>query len=89
MNRDQRNIWTVVDRAGDKESKKSAVEESAHFSIEIVTDRSVSIMESVVEHLRDSGFTNQQVADLLSRSRKTVSTVYKRAKQKREASNEQ
>ncbi|HII71723.1 TPA: hypothetical protein HA265_03130 [Candidatus Woesearchaeota archaeon] len=55
----------------------------AWIPISTVRDRSVSIMERVVEHLRDSGMTNQQVAAVLNRSRKTVSTVYTRAKEKR------
>lgn len=55
-----------------------------HIPLEVVTDRSISILETVVEYLRDSaGLKNHQIAMLLNRSDKTVSTVYIRTKNKR------
>ncbi len=89
--RDQRNIWTIYDRASKKtkaaqknEKRKTSKASSAIAEIPIsaTRNRSVSIMESVVLFMRESGFTNQQVAILLNRSRKTVSTVYRRAVEK-------
>ncbi|HII72239.1 TPA: hypothetical protein HA265_05790 [Candidatus Woesearchaeota archaeon] len=89
-NRDERNIWTLYNRAGKKRTQKEpAVRKAptAHIPLEVVTDRSLSILEIVVEYLRDKAqLKNSQIAAILNRSRKTVSTVYIRTKKKRSAS---
>jgi len=90
-NRDERNIWTLYNRA---RTKRSANEPSVRkapvvqIPLSVVTDRSVSILEVVVEHLRDKAhFSNHQIAITLNRSDKTVSTVYMRTKKKRSLPN--
>jgi hypothetical protein len=86
-NRDERNIWTLYHRAEEKrkehgpDTKKAPV---MQIPLSVVKDRSVSILEVVVEHLRDKvQMTNHQIALLLNRSDKTISTVYIRMKKKR------
>ena len=86
-NRDERNIWTLYDRARKKREEKEPSAKKApivQIPLSVVTDRSVSILEVVVEYLRDKArFTNHQIAVILNRSDKTVSTVYVRTKKKR------
>lgn len=88
-NRDERNIWTLHHRARTKreerphQMKKSPV---VHIPLSVVCDRRVSILEIVVEYLRDkAGLKNNQTAEALNRSVKTISTAYIRTKKKRTA----
>ena len=86
-NRDERNIWTLYDRARKKRAAKTSSTKKApvvQIPLSVVTDRSVSILEVVVEYLREQAhFSNHQIAVVLNRSDKTVSTVYMRTKKKR------
>jgi DNA-binding NarL/FixJ family response regulator len=86
-NRDERNIWTLYHRAEQKRAASSPDTKKSPFiqiPLSVVTDRSVSILEVVVEHLRDKAkLSNHQIATLLNRSDKTVSTVYMRTVKKR------
>jgi DNA-binding NarL/FixJ family response regulator len=86
-NRDERNIWTLYNRASKKRNEREPIVGKAHIvniPLSVVTDRSLSILEVVVEYMRDKAqFTNHEIAVLLNRSDKTVSTVYMRTKKKR------
>ena len=86
-NRDERNIWTLYDRARRKRTSNKQLIKKApvvQIPLSVVKDRSVSILEVVVEYLREQArFTNHQIAVILNRSDKTVSTVYVRTKKKR------
>jgi hypothetical protein len=86
-NRDERNIWTLYHRAEKKRTEHEPDTKKApvmNIPLAVVTDRSVSILEVVVEHLRDNTkLANHQIATLLNRSDKTISTVYIRTKKKR------
>lgn len=89
-NRDERNIWTLYDRARKKreESGETRIKKAplVQIPLSVVTDRSLSILEVVVEYLRDkANMSNHQIAVILNRSDKTVSTVYVRTKKKRTA----
>lgn len=89
-NRDERNIWTLYSRARRKRDKieEMSVKKSplVQIPLSVVKDRSLSILEVVVEYLRDkANMTNHQIAVILNRSDKTVSTVYMRTKRKRTA----
>jgi hypothetical protein len=90
-NRDERNIWTLYHRAIEKRKnsapniKKTIM---TQVPLDVVTDRSVSILEVVVEYLRENAkLKNSQISKILNRSAKTVSTVYMRTKKKRSAVN--
>ncbi len=86
-NRDERNIWTLHDRAQRKRHERPPVFVKTpviQIPLSVVRDRSVSILEVVVEYLRDrTHLSNHQIATVLNRSDKTVSTVYVRTKRKR------
>ncbi|MBW2964235.1 hypothetical protein KY363_02140 [Candidatus Woesearchaeota archaeon] len=88
-NRDERNIWTLHHRVRIKREERPHQMKKApvvHIPLSVVCDRSVSILEIVVEYLRDKAcLKNSQVAEVLNRSVKTVSTAYIRTKKKRTA----
>lgn len=96
-NRDERNIWTLYNRANKKTEQKTVSTKTSpttkhthivQIPLSVVKDRSVSILEVVVEYLRERAhFTNHQAAAALNRSDKTISTVYMRTKKKRSTGN--
>jgi hypothetical protein len=50
----------------------------------IFRDRSVSILEGLVEYMKDEkGYTYHEIGRLLNRNERTIWTCYSRAKQKR------
>jgi len=87
LNRDQRNIWTLYNRAakklGDDIFSPPTDVPLVQIPISVLRDRSLSILEVVVVYLRDDcGLKNSEIAELLGRSSKTVWTVYDRARKK-------
>lgn len=83
MNREQRNIRTVYLRAKAKRSLAPVLAaDTPTFPLSVVTDRHVSIFESIIKYLRTHGFANKDIAALFARSTKTISTVYNRAMRK-------
>jgi len=85
-NRDQRNIWTVYQRAAAKRErlpKQIRVVSNIFIPLSVLRDRSVSVLEVVVAYLKkNTKLSNHQIARLLNRSDKTIWTVHNRAKKK-------
>ncbi len=86
-NRDERNIWTLYSRVAKKRKTKKPLSAKAplfQIPLAVVRDRSISILEVVVEYMRDkANLQNNQIAAILNRSEKTTSTAYIRTKKKR------
>ncbi|MBW2967331.1 hypothetical protein KY362_02480, partial [Candidatus Woesearchaeota archaeon] len=85
INRDERSVWTSCSRAG---AKRGTLIQPDKDSIRIPTslfhDRSLSILEHVVYHLKSAhSMTNAKVAALLNKNPSAVATVAKRAERKR------
>jgi DNA-binding NarL/FixJ family response regulator len=52
--------------------------------VSVLSDRSVAILESLVEYMKDSlGLSYHQIAEMLNRDDRTIWTCYHRAKKKR------
>ena len=85
LNRDARSIWTTYSNTRSK--MKGALKTApSEFSIpaEIIADRTLSVLETIVEHLKEQRqLSNTKIASLLRRNDKTIWTVYNRAKKKR------
>ena len=63
--------------------KKSAAPEYVLVPSGIFTDRTVSVLESMVKYLKDEkGFTYKEIALMLNRDQRTIWTVYSRAEKK-------
>ncbi len=72
-----------------KKRKKKKEEDLVISTINIPTsifrDRSLSVLEAVVEYLKEHHNLNyHQIARLLNRDERTIWTVYNRAKKKRQ-----
>lgn len=52
--------------------------------VEVLQDRSVSVLEAITEYLKDKKhMTYHEIADMLNRDDRTIWTCYYRAKKKR------
>ena len=58
--------------------------ELSHLPISIFKDRSISVLEAIVEYLHEvKGLTFKQISLHLNRNERTIWTVYSRVRQKR------
>ena len=82
LNRDDRTIWTCYDRAIKKNINK-IISKKKGIPAKVLRDRSVSVLEAIVRHLKDKKkLTYHEIAVLLNRDDRTIWTVYSRARKK-------
>ena len=83
LNRDQRTIGTNYRNSIKKKKEKIKLEaEQLNFSVEIFSDRRLSILESVVYYLKKKGLGNSEIAQLLGRDSRNIWTLYSRSVRK-------
>ncbi len=84
LNRDQRTIWATYSNSRKKFSKKFVVKDNKYFiPALIISNRSLSVLESIVYYLKDDcNLKYSQIALLLCRDQRTVWTVYNRKKKR-------
>ena len=93
LSRDQRNIWTVYNRANKKlaSAQLQPVEPNTKLSIleyiqiptEIFRFYSLAVLESIVVYLKDERYLSfSDIAMLLGRDQRNIWTVYSRARAK-------
>ena len=86
LNRNDRTIWTCYNRAKKKNPGHiiKFAEGKEHIPSSIFLDRGVSVLEAIVEYLKDKrGLSYHEMAVLLNRDDRTVWTCYNRAMKKR------
>ena len=85
LNRSGKTIWATYANAKAKMPEPFQYKLSSHhIPVSIIRRRDVSVLEGIVEYLRDQHHLSFiQIAFMLNRSSKTIWTVYKRAKIKR------
>ncbi|MCK4521199.1 MAG: hypothetical protein KAU20_01405 [Nanoarchaeota archaeon] len=86
LNRDSTTIWTTYNNAKQKIKERFAAKKSKYALIlASFSDRRLSILESVSEHLHeDCNLKFHDIAVLLNKNDRTIWTTYHRAKKKRE-----
>ena len=83
IRRDPRNVWAAYHLGIERDPDAVVPEgDSLFFPVSIVREDDLSILESVVAHLREHR-GNAEIARLLSRDPRTTDTAYRRAKEKR------
>lgn len=83
LNRDQRTIWINYRNANKKMNEKIQVSsQETNTPINIFEDRKWSILESIVKDLRNKGFTNSRIAELLGKTTSNIWTLYSRIQKK-------
>ncbi len=85
LNRDERNIWTTYRDASIKREQRFIIRQVKFFiPITIFQDRRVSVLEAIVEYLKEQRQCSlHEIASLLNRDQRTVWTVYSRVQKKR------
>jgi IS30 family transposase len=85
LNRDQRGIWCTYQRAQRKHAQPLSVTPSSHLvPVSIFTERKLSILEHVVQHLRSQNVPVKSIAELVKKSPSTIATVHGRVRRKLE-----
>ncbi len=87
LNRDQRGIWGSYARAQRKSSGVFSLKAAAHtIPLSCFHDRSRSILEHVVTHLKDTKhLTVAHICALLQKKPSTIRTAYQRSRRKQHA----
>lgn len=85
LNRDSRTIWTTYNNALQKRKERLPVKESKFFiPISILTDRKLSVLESIVSYLKDNfNLRYSEISILLTRDERNIWTIYNRYKKKK------
>ena len=67
-----------------KKKVKKVQFELSHLPISIFKDRSISVLEAIVEYLHEvKGLNFKTISTLLNRNERTIWTVYSRVQKKR------
>jgi hypothetical protein len=87
INRDQRGIWGSYARARRKHPDAFDIGFASHtIPVSMLTDRSRSILEHVVTHLKDEKELKPvQICSLLNKKPSTIWTAYTRSRRKQNA----
>ncbi|MBN1544654.1 hypothetical protein JW898_04280 [Candidatus Woesearchaeota archaeon] len=87
LNRDDRSIWTSYTRAAKKSRQQfTTSDDDLMIPLSIFQDRSMSILEHVVDHLKtEHKLSNSGIARLISKNPSSIATVANRASAKRGA----
>jgi len=86
LNRNRKTVWQAYKNAAKKLQIKFEVEETEYnIPVSVFKDR-LSVLETIVVHLKDQyRLSYRQIAQLLKRNERTVWTVYQRARRKKES----
>ncbi len=84
INRDPRTISVNYKNALDKKRKVEFGKDSLLVPVEAFADRKLSIMEIVVSYLREKGFRNYEIAEMLNKDERVIGTLLSRARRKTE-----
>ena len=89
LKRSDKTIWTTYSKARQKMPLPfSSVASEINVPLSSFSDRTFTIFESLVDHLKSIGLTNHEIGVRLHRDDRTIWSVYDRAKKKRGLKNE-
>ncbi len=66
-----------------KSDQNSKFENISYIPLNIFKNRSVTALEAIVLHLKDSGFSFKEISLMINRDQRTIWTVHHRAVKKR------
>ena len=84
INRDDRTIWATYHNARKKRTGRLRLKETNYlFPASILRNRRLSVLESIVSHLKDQyGLSYNELAALLHRNARNIWVLYKKARKK-------
>ncbi len=81
INRDQRTVWNNYNNS--KKIKELKInDKSMQVPVFIFSDRRLSIFESIVKYLREKGYKNYEIAEMLKKDERNIGTFYFRSSRK-------
>ena len=81
--RDDRTIWTSYNKAMKKQREPIQVTETnIYIPISIFRNRNLTVLESIIVHLKLRGIKYNEIAKLLDRDQRNIQTIYSRAMKK-------
>jgi DNA-directed RNA polymerase specialized sigma24 family protein len=85
LNRNSKTVWATYSKAVKKLPKKFDVkEDNVSVPLSIIKNREYSVLESIVGYLKEEHeLSYQDISELLGRAYKTIATVYRRYKLKK------
>lgn len=83
LNRNEKTVWGTYNKAKGKMKEKLVVKAGNAVSVSIFRPRLLSVLESLVEFLKENGMSFHKIAVMLNRDDRTVWTVYNRGIKKR------
>jgi len=88
INRDERTVWINYKNSAKKMREKISIKEKEgekrveFVGLEIFSDRKLSILEALVSYLKEKGFRNSEIAEMLGKDQRNVWTLLARAREK-------
>ena len=82
LGRDQREIGVASRRAQSRPQQPPPAPTRHLIPVRLFADRSLSVLEHVVVHLRSKGLRFSEIADLLGKDDRTIWTAHSRAQRK-------
>ncbi len=81
INRNQRTLWINYRNARRKNKDKFKIskEKQIQIPVDIFSDRRLSILESLILHLKEKGMKNSEISKMLNKDIRNVWTFYSRA----------
>ncbi len=85
LNRNSKTVWATYSKAVKKLPKRFVVkEDKISVPLSIIKSREYSVLESIVGYLKEEHeLSYQDISELLGRSYRTIATVYRRYKLKK------
>jgi len=80
--RNDRTIWTSYSKAKEKHTKPFEIKDKTTIPLSIFKNRKLTILESMVLHLKEKGMKFSEIAALINREQRNIWTIHSRAVKK-------
>lgn len=82
LKRSDKTVWLTYHKSKDKLKRFSEIRNGSVIPIEIFSNRTLTLFESLVYYLKKNGMKNHEIAIRLNRDDRTIWSVYNNAKKK-------
>ncbi|MEK6818591.1 MAG: hypothetical protein AABY10_01520, partial [Nanoarchaeota archaeon] len=83
LGRDSRTIWTAYNKAKEKQKDLMKIKDKEiYISADIFKNKKLTILESIVIHLREKGLKYSEIGGFINRDQRNLQTIYSRAVKK-------
>ncbi|MFA5173930.1 MAG: LamG-like jellyroll fold domain-containing protein [Candidatus Pacearchaeota archaeon] len=82
INRDERTVWINYRNAQKKIKGKIEIQKSLVIPISVLSNKKLSILESIINYLKEKDLKNSEIAEILNKDQRNIWTLYSRVKKK-------